>query len=129
MKHTSLSGYVNKQNCRIWGDENPHVIHERPLHAQKVTVWCALWSGGVIGPYFFENNEGQTVTVNGERYRSMITEYFWNELEDIDVEDMSFQEDGATCHTSRATLDVLSKIFSGRIVSRHVDVNLATTSL
>ena len=47
--HFTLGGYVNKQNCRIWGSENPHVIKERPLHPEKVTIWCALCSEGVIG--------------------------------------------------------------------------------
>jgi hypothetical protein len=74
--HFSLCGYVNKQNCRIWGSENPQVIEERPLHPEKVTVWCALWSEGVIGPYFFENDDGTTVTVNSERYGHMITDFF-----------------------------------------------------
>ena len=32
--HFQLDGYVNTQNCRIWGAENPRVIHEKPLHAQ-----------------------------------------------------------------------------------------------
>jgi hypothetical protein len=32
--HFQLNGYVNKQNCRIWGTEKPRVIHEKPLHAQ-----------------------------------------------------------------------------------------------
>ena len=48
--HFHLDGFVNKQNCRIWAAENPKEIHERPLHSQKVTVWCGLWVGGVIGP-------------------------------------------------------------------------------
>lgn len=26
--HFHLNGYVNKQNCHIWGLQNPHVIHE-----------------------------------------------------------------------------------------------------
>ncbi|VEN45738.1 unnamed protein product, partial [Callosobruchus maculatus] len=37
--------------------------HQVPLHSEKVTVWCALWSGGIIGPYFFENEEGVALTV------------------------------------------------------------------
>ena len=26
--HFDLGGYVNKQNCRIWGTENPHAYLE-----------------------------------------------------------------------------------------------------
>lgn len=51
--HFHLSGYVNKQNCRIWGTENPHAIEEKPMHPQRVTVWCGFWSKGIIGPFFF----------------------------------------------------------------------------
>ena len=39
LAHFSLGAYANKQNCRIWGSENPKVIAERPLHPEKVTVW------------------------------------------------------------------------------------------
>ena len=57
--------------------ENPQVIEERPLHSEKVTVWCALWAEGVIGPYFFENDDGTIVTVNSEHYGHMITDFFF----------------------------------------------------
>ena len=30
--------YVNKQNCRIWGSENPKIIIEKPLYPQCLTV-------------------------------------------------------------------------------------------
>ena len=51
--HIHLSGYVNKQNCRIWGSENPKIIIEKPFYPQRKTVWCSFWAGGIIGPYFF----------------------------------------------------------------------------
>lgn len=95
--HFHLSGYVNKQNCRIWGSENPREMVEQPLHPQRVTVWCGFWSGGVIGPYFFENDAGATVSVNGLRYRTMLTDFFWPEIDAMDVDDVYFQQDGATC--------------------------------
>ncbi|GFY31737.1 hypothetical protein TNCV_4200461 [Trichonephila clavipes] len=62
--HFWLNGYVNKQNCRIWSEANPQVYVETPLHPEKLTVWCALWAGGIIGPYFFKNDEGHNITVN-----------------------------------------------------------------
>ncbi|GFU79360.1 putative DD41D transposase [Trichonephila clavipes] len=81
-----LNGYVNKQNCRIWSEANPQVYVETPLHPEKLTVWCALWAGGIIGPYFFKNDEGHNVTVNGDRYRAMITNLFIPELNNHDVQ-------------------------------------------
>ncbi|GFW92226.1 DUF4817 domain-containing protein [Trichonephila clavipes] len=95
--HFWLNGYVNKQNCHIWSEANPQVYVETPLHPEKLTVWCALRAGGIIGPYFFKNDEGH------------------NEL--------WFQQDGATCHTARATIDLLKDTFGDRLISRFGPVN------
>ncbi|GFT10698.1 retrovirus-related Pol polyprotein from transposon TNT 1-94 [Trichonephila clavipes] len=46
--HFWLNGYVNKQNCRIWSEANPQVYVETPLHPEQLTVWCALWAGGIL---------------------------------------------------------------------------------
>ncbi|GFT55131.1 hypothetical protein TNCV_2326201 [Trichonephila clavipes] len=46
--HFWLNGYVNKQNCSIWSEANPQVYVETPLHPEKLTVWCALWAGGIL---------------------------------------------------------------------------------
>ncbi|GFT86479.1 uncharacterized protein TNCV_3259741 [Trichonephila clavipes] len=46
--HFWLNGYVSKQNCRIWSEANPQVYVETPLHPEKLTVWCALWAGGIL---------------------------------------------------------------------------------
>ncbi|GFS75491.1 transposable element Tcb2 transposase [Trichonephila clavipes] len=121
--HFWLNGYVNKQNCRIWSEANPQVHVETPLHPEKLTVWCALWAGGIIGPYFFKNDEGHNVTVNGDRYRAMITNFFIPELNNHDVQELWFQQDGATCHTARATIDLLKDTFGDRLISRFGPVN------
>ena len=88
--HFWLNGFVNKQNMRYWPGENPHVLHETPLHPQKITVWCGLHAGGVIGRYFFVDDNDRHVTVNVNRYRAMITDYFWPELEDMNLDNMWF---------------------------------------
>jgi len=33
-----LDGFVNKQNGRYWIEENPHQLHQRPLHSDRLTV-------------------------------------------------------------------------------------------
>ncbi|GFT95096.1 hypothetical protein TNCV_1473541 [Trichonephila clavipes] len=46
--HFWLNGYVNEQNCRIWSEADPQVYVETPLYPEKLTVWCALWAGGIL---------------------------------------------------------------------------------
>ncbi|GFV48560.1 DUF4817 domain-containing protein [Trichonephila clavipes] len=46
--HFWLNDNVNKQNYRIWSESNPQVFVETPLHSEKLTVWCALWAGGIL---------------------------------------------------------------------------------
>ena len=41
--HFDLGRYVNKQNCLIWGTENPHADIESPRHPKRVTVWYGFW--------------------------------------------------------------------------------------
>ena len=55
--HFDLGGYVNKENCRILGTENPHAYIEKLTHPKRVTVWCGFWSRGIIGTFVFENEQ------------------------------------------------------------------------
>ncbi|GFT62702.1 uncharacterized protein TNCV_3096351 [Trichonephila clavipes] len=91
--HFWLNGYVNKQNCRIWSEANPQVYVEAPLHPEKLTV------------------------------RATITNFFIPELNNHDVQELWFQQDGATCHTARATIDLLKDTFGDRLISRFGPVN------
>ncbi|KAH1021587.1 hypothetical protein HUJ04_011081 [Dendroctonus ponderosae] len=116
-----LSAFVNKRNCRIWSNENSPGIVEKPMHPERATAWCGLWSSGVIGPYFFENEVGQAGTVNRICYREMITAFLWPEIEDMDLDDMWLEQDGATCHTANETKALLLEKFSGRVLSRRGD--------
>lgn len=38
----------------------------------KMTVWCNVGKAGLVIPSFFENHNGNAVTVNFERYIEMI---------------------------------------------------------
>ncbi|GFT20066.1 DUF4817 domain-containing protein [Trichonephila clavipes] len=53
----------------------------------------------------------------------MITNFFIPELNNHDVQKLWFQQDGATCHTARATIDLLKDTFGDRLISRFGPVN------
>ncbi|GFW13254.1 hypothetical protein TNCV_4121521 [Trichonephila clavipes] len=53
----------------------------------------------------------------------MITNFFIPELNNHDVQELWFQQDGATCHTARATIDLLKDTFGDRLISRFGPVN------
>ena len=72
--------------------------------------------------FFFENEQGEAVTVTGDRYRAMLNEFLFTKIEEEDIGNIWFQQDGATCHTAEATLDVLRPVFEDRIISRRTDV-------
>lgn len=121
--HFHLSGYVNKQNFRYWCAEQPMQLHEQPLHAEKVTVWCGVATFGIIGPYFFQENN-RTVTVNSERYLQMLETFLTAELRRLGVNnnEIWFQQDGATSHTARRVMAFLRNMFPGRLLSRNGDI-------
>jgi len=110
--HFHLSGYVKKQNYRCWAPENPHELHPRPLHSERLTVWCVVASFGVLDPYFFEDNEGAAVTATSERYEAMLRNFCEPELHrcGINLSSVWFQQDGATAHTTRASMSVLREM-------------------
>ena len=102
--------------------ENPHAYIEKPMHPKRVSLWCGFWSRGIIGPFFFENEQGEVVTVNDDRYRAMLNKFLFTKIEEEDIGNILVQQDGATCHTAEATLDVLRPVFEDRIISRSADV-------
>ena len=66
--------------------------------------------------------QGEPVTVNGDRYRAMLREFLFTKIEEKDIGNIWFQQDFDTCHTAKATVDVLRPVFEDRIISRRADV-------
>jgi len=122
--HFHLSGYVNKQNYRYWAHENPQQLHQRPLHSERLTVWCGITSFGVLGPYFFEDNKGAAVTVTSERFVALLRNFCEPEscCRGIDLSSVWFQQDGSTAHAARASMSVLQEMFPQHVISHGSDV-------
>ena len=79
---------VNKQNCRIWATKSPQAYIEKLTHPKRVIVWCGFWSRGIIGPFFFENEQGDAVTVNGDSYRAMLNKFLFTKFEKEDIDNI-----------------------------------------
>ena len=66
----------------------------------RVTVWCGFWSRGIILPFFFENEQGETVTINGNRYRAMLNKFLFTKIE----------EEGIGCVYAWTTLENIATL-------------------
>ena len=123
--HFLHSGHVNKQNMRYWSREAPHAFVIGPRSTKKLTVWCAVGYAGIVGPYFFEDEHGETVTVNSQRYIAMLEQQFIPDLErmtGVNMRTVRFQQDGAPPHTANITLAALADWFPGeRLISRRTN--------
>jgi hypothetical protein len=115
--HFHLSSYINKQNFRYWSNNNPIQLHKKPLHSEKVTVWCGVSMFGVIRPYFFEENN-QAVTMDSECCCTMLQTFLATELQRMSqrVRNVRFQQDGATAHMERQSMTFLKGMFPGRLL-------------
>ena len=75
-----------------------------------------------MGQFFFENEQGEVLTVNGDRCRAMLNEFLFPKIEEQDVGNIWFQQDRTTCHTAEATRDV-SKMSKERSLHERIFVD------
>jgi len=111
--HFLLSEHVNSKNNVYWSTTPTEEVLQRQLHSVKCSSWVAIPKHGIIGPYWFEDENESAQTVNMERYVAVLRK-FWTSLgwhRGIDRDDQWFQQDGATPHISNHTLIWLRKRF------------------
>jgi hypothetical protein len=77
---------------------------------KKIGVWCAVLGTSIIGPIFFDR------TVNTQVYMNIFEE-FCAQLTEEERQSFFFQQDGATCHTSRVSLQ---RVHEERTVSKNL---------
>jgi len=85
-------------------------------------VWCGVGAFGIVGPYFFENDNEETVTVNSERYVTMFEGFVEPQLRQLGIDPtaLHFQQDGSRAHTARNSMAV-HEMF-GIVISRFGDI-------
>lgn len=109
--YIELSPSPNSQNVRIYSKSRPvEVSEQKENFPKKLGLWCALSVKKLYGPYVFEGN------VDSSKYISII-KTFLEDVDRISKRNFWFQQDGATCHTSRESLEFLTFVFPGRVIS------------
>ena len=86
----------------------------------KCTAWVAISKHGIIGPFWFADDNERSVTINTERYVQVLGK-FWTALgrrRGVVVVLLWFQQDGATPHTSNESLAWLQQHFPDQLISR-----------
>jgi transposase len=119
-----VSGVVNKHNCRIWSESNPHATYEVAVNSPKVCVWCAMSNTQIIGPFFFDET-----TVNQDNYLEMLEEYFYPIIQQKRMtKKIIFQQDGAPAHFSKTVRSWLNDKFPDRWIGRGGPISWAPRS-
>ena len=122
--HFLFSGYVNSKNNIFWGSTPPEHCLQRPLHSVKCSAWVVISKHGIVGPFWFEDDNERSVTINTERYVQVLDK-FWTALgrrRGIVRVLQWFQQDGATAHTLNESLAWLQQRFPDRLISRRCDL-------
>ena len=73
--HVLLSGNVNSNNKNIWGTAPLEDVLQRPLHSTKCTARLDISEHGIIGPFWFDSANEQSVMVITERYLVVIRKF------------------------------------------------------
>ena len=119
----SLNSEINSRNvikyaARGEGHPPDHYV-EFSQGADQVMVWVGLTRTGVVlGPHFFRPNLDSQEYLRVIRYLVIQRDFRAN---NIDRHVMWWQQDGAPCHTSNATMRYLRGQFPGRIMGKRGD--------
>ncbi|GFV96847.1 transposable element Tc3 transposase [Trichonephila clavipes] len=88
-------------------------FHKRILFSDEAHFWL----NGYV------NKQNCRIWSEANPQVAKITNFFIPELNNHDVQELWFQQDGATCHTARAAIDLLKDTLGDRLISRFGPVN------
>lgn len=108
-----LNGHVNRHNCVYYAVENPHIVITEEMNAPGVTVWAGIWSGGIIGPFFFRD------TVTADSYLEKLNKEIVPAIEfQTNSNRMFYMHDGAPAHYAQVVRAFLDRKFPNRWIGR-----------
>ena len=124
-KWFQLDQHPNRQNVRYWAFSKPSaediVLDIKSQSVKKIMAFVIVVDGQCV--LYWHEEDGKPVPVNTDRYLEAVSEV----LEELPLGPLQnrywWQQDGASCHTSKKTMAKLREIFGERIISRFANVN------
>lgn len=83
------------------------------LDCPTLCVWAGIWSGGIIGPFYFND-----ATLNGDSYLNMLEMQVWPALQALPIHEMFLQQDGTPAHYKANVRAWLDEKFPQRWIGR-----------
>jgi hypothetical protein len=93
------------------GQEKPGRVFRVTTSSIKIEVRYAISRKRIVGPIFFEN------TINSQEHLRILQEFI-PELDEEEMNECYYQQDGASHHTSQLIAPNLTSYFGDRIISR-----------
>ena len=121
-KWFTLTQHPNRQNTRYWAFANPNIVSATKVQGcAKIQAFVCVVNGRVLPVIWHVDEEGKSVSVNTERYKKVIDDIISN-LSARELKKYYWQQDGASCHTSKASMEKLRGIFGNRIISQKAEI-------
>ena len=79
--------------------------------SKGINVWCGLWSSGIVGPVFIEEN------INQFNYLNVLNDHVFPFFEE-EFEEFVFQQDGAPAYYANSVRNLLNENLPGRWIGR-----------
>ena len=118
-KWFQLNQHPNRQNTRYWGLTPPNlVLNLKNQNVKKIMAFVTIVQGKAY-LFWHTDEDGKSVSVNTDQYIKSVEDV----LKDISTEQLNvywWQQDGATCHTSKKSMAYLRGIFGDRLISKQL---------
>ncbi|GFU90737.1 uncharacterized protein TNCV_4182911 [Trichonephila clavipes] len=111
-----LPNWNRQENWRETRGNNRYSDNSRPQREFNSDA-SHFWFNGYV------NKQNCHIWSEADPQEAMITNFFIPELNNHDVQELWFQQDGSICHTARARIDLLKDTFGERLISRFVPVH------
>lgn len=114
-----LKGHVNSQNVRMYaevGKGRPENLAHENFVSEKLLVFCGIKASGLFGLKFYRNE-----TMNAAKYKSLLQYHVLPEVRANNggnLDNLTWTQDGAPCHTERRNIAYLHRQFDGRLISK-----------